>query len=117
MCRELICDDDNSYRIHAASHAGRLVTVKTFEGPRAKQVSTFLCLLLTRRYNKIGNPLGLESERSLFKEMPVSSFSSLQLFDSCFMTESKSSHPNVLQIVGVSDERSNSYFIQFRGSK
>lgn len=40
----------NSYRIHLASHEGRLVVVKTFEGPRAKQVSTFLCLLLLRRY-------------------------------------------------------------------
>ena len=39
--RELISDDDNSYRIHAASHRGRLVAVKMFEGPRAKQVSAF----------------------------------------------------------------------------
>ena len=76
--RELISNGDNSYRIHAASHRGRLVAVKTFEGPRAKQVSTFLCLFLSRRYNKI--LLGLGSERGLFKEMPVSSFSSLKLF-------------------------------------
>ena len=117
MCRELISDGDNSYRIHAASHGGRLVTVKTFEGPRANQVLTFLRLLSTRRYNKIGIPLGLESERGLFKEMPVSSSSSLQLFDSWLITEPKSSHPNVLQIVGISDESSKSHFIQFRGSK
>ena len=51
--RELISDGDNSYRIHSASHGGRLVAVKTFEGRRAKQVSTFLCLFLTRQYNKI----------------------------------------------------------------
>ena len=47
--RELISDGDNGYRIHVASHGGRLVAVKTFEGPRAKQVSTFLHLLLTTR--------------------------------------------------------------------
>jgi hypothetical protein len=92
-----------------------LVAVKTFEGPRAKQVLTFLCLLSTRRYDK--NPLGLESERGFFKEILVSSFSSLELSDSYFMTESKSSHPNVLQIVGISDESSKSHFIQYRGSR
>ena len=49
--KELISDSDNSYRIHAASHGGRLVAVKTFEGPRAEQVSTFrLYPLLPRRY-------------------------------------------------------------------
>ena len=35
-----------SYRIHSATHHGRFVAVKAFEGPRAKPVSTFLCLLL-----------------------------------------------------------------------
>ena len=34
-------------RINSASHHERLVAVKTFKGPRAKQVPTFLCLLLT----------------------------------------------------------------------
>ena len=57
------------------------------------------------------------SERGLFKEMPVSSSSSLELFDSCFMTEPKSSHPNVLQIEGISDENSKSHFIQYHGSE
>ena len=75
--------------------------VKTFEGPR-----------------DIINSLGLGSERDFFKEMrPVSSSSSLKLFDRCFMTESKSSHPNVLQIVGISDESSKINFIEFSGSK
>jgi hypothetical protein len=49
------------------------VAVKTFEGTRAKQVSTFLCLLLTRRYINLKILLGFESERGFFKEMPVSS--------------------------------------------
>ena len=31
-----------SYRIHSASHRGRFVAVKAFEGPRAKQVSVYL---------------------------------------------------------------------------
>ena len=53
LLRELISAGDNSYRIHAASHGGRLVVVKTFEGPRAKQVSTFLCLLLVKRNNSL----------------------------------------------------------------
>ena len=45
-------DDDNSYRIHTAFHRGRLVAVKTFEGPRAKEVFIF-CLLFTTLYIKI----------------------------------------------------------------
>ena len=56
------------------------------------------------------------SERDLFKEMPGSISSSLELFDSGFMTVPKSSHPNVLQIVGISDESSKSHFILFCGS-
>jgi hypothetical protein len=33
------------------------------------------------------------------------------------MSEPKCSHPNVLKIVGISDESSKSHFIQFHGSK
>ena len=46
--RELISDGDNSYRIHSADYGGRLVAVKTFEGCRAKQVSTFLSLFYAK---------------------------------------------------------------------
>ena len=46
--RELILDGDNIYRIHSINHGGRLATVNIFEGYRAKQVSTFLCLFYAK---------------------------------------------------------------------
>jgi hypothetical protein len=45
--RELTNNSDNGYRLHTASHGGRLVVIKTFEGHRAKQVSTFQACFLT----------------------------------------------------------------------
>jgi hypothetical protein len=75
-----------------------------------------ICSLISRAVVK-PQTAELIYECGFFKEMPVSSSSSLEFFDSCFMTELKSRHPNVLQIVGISDEGSKSHFIQFHGSK
>ena len=62
LLREI--SNGNSYRIHLASHGGRFVAVKTFEGPRAKQVSTFLlCLLLKATYSSL---LELDGRRGFF---------------------------------------------------
>ena len=39
------------------------------------------------------------------------------IFNGCLTTQSNSSHPNVLKIVGVSDERSKKHFVLFHRSK
>ena len=38
-------------------------------------------------------------------------------FNGCLMNQLQSSHPNMLKIVGVSDESAKSHFVLFHGSK
>ena len=101
----------SNYRTHSAFYGGRVVAVKVFDGPRAKQVKNSHSIRRFINRNSCSAGSSILHWLKAFCEYHLQSFVSSN-------DDSKPSHSNVPKTVGISGGNiSESPFIVFHGSE